>query len=160
MRVLHLVVWVFCLVVSLSGNCGASDLSPTEIMEKCNEAMKPPIQYRIKVNNGVDSVLSQQHVLADGSVATRTETVILNMPRISVQSATDMYEWYPNSKICIDTQLINSAIKQQADDVKKMVVDIKSTPTLTARPNEVIVGKPCYVLDQEPSQEMLAAFKK
>ena len=65
--------WVFIAGVSISCAEQPAKLSDEDVIEKSAAAMRPPIQYRMRVAN-LETTVSQQ-ILANGVLATRTEAV-------------------------------------------------------------------------------------
>lgn len=69
--------------------------SAREVLERAREAMTPPVQYRIRVDD-VESIVSQK-VIGEQGVAVRTDSITPGSEQYSLVLGGDMYRWTAGS---------------------------------------------------------------
>jgi len=132
----------------------AAELTAQEILDKSKAAMAPPIQYRMKCG-GVESVVSTGRA-ADGTVATRSDAIIAGRPRNSLMLSHETYEWYPQTKVIIDTSKIQKDIMDRAAQMKTALEGRTIKRNVVLAGTVTRNGKPAYVIEERWSDESAA----
>jgi len=109
-----------------------------EVIRRSNEAMAPPIRYRVAIGTSVSDVT--QKLLPDGTSAIRIETSSPT-PKVSVAIGKSRMEFYPEKSVGIDTTLMRSA----ASEASVALARSASGSAATARLREVVArGRECF----------------
>lgn len=160
---LHFTSRSLCVVMAIAWAFGASSSPPVmaqysaeEILNKSKEAMKPPIQYRIRTS-GIDAKVYQK-IMPDGTLASRTETEV-PFPKISLVLGNDSYDAFPSHGIALDTRFMLQKGKAQASTIASA---IEGQPANSAKIIGMVVrdGRECYQVETTISPSVIAAFSK
>ncbi len=144
------------LFVSPSAPAWAEEPSADEILKKSQEAMQPPIQYRIHSANG-DLMVSQKK-MPDGTIAIRTETQ-KPIHKITLRLGSEYYDVYPTQGIAVDTQFMFQGAKAQAAPLSST---LDGLPANSSKIMGTVVrdGRGCYeIVTAIPSEAMVALRK-
>ncbi len=143
--------WVFIAGVSISCAEQPAKLSDEDVIEKSAAAMRPPIQYRMRVAN-LETTVSQQ-ILANGVLATRTEAVTPGQTIVLCLGGR-YFDILPYSEVVIDkTQIevrpMTAAFVRTNDLLLSLVPEVPDGVKIIARnvKSVVIDERPCYEIE-------------
>ena len=153
LRVVLAISWAFMTALSQAAD---APMSADDILKKSQEAMKPPIQYRL--HTAETDMLVSQKIMPDGTIACRTESK-LPLEKISVMLGEDSFDAYPTLGIAIDTKFMFHGAKTQAATI---AATLQPGTTSSAKINGMVTrdGRECYEIETTVPAEAIAAFSQ
>lgn len=145
--------WAFIACLSHAAD---APMSADDILKKSQEAMKPPIQYRI--HSPQSDMLVSQKIMPDGTIACRTESK-LPLEKISLMLGEDSFDAYPTLGIAIDTKFLFHGAKSQAATI---AATLQPGTTNSAKIKGMVTrdGRECYEIETTVAAEAIAAFSQ
>ncbi len=145
--------WAFMTALSQAAD---APMSADDILKKSQEAMKPPIQYRL--HTAETDMLVSQKIMPDGTIACRTESK-LPLEKISVMLGEDSFDAYPTLGIAIDTKFMFHGAKTQAAAI---AATLQPGTTSSAKIKGMVTraGRECYEIETTVPAEAIAAFSQ
>ena len=145
--------WAFMTTQSQAAD---APMSADEILKKSQEAMKPPIQYRL--HTAETDMLVSQKIMPDGTIACRTESK-LPLEKISVMLGEHCYDAYPTLGIAIDTKFMFHGAKSQAATI---AATLQPGTTNSAKIKGMVTrdGRECYEIETAIAPDILTALSQ